>query len=92
MGSTPSTRRREHDINRTTITDLASLRARCAGALVTPEDTGFAEACRSLGLGDGGRPAAIGFPADAEDVACMESGAREAGLEIVALVLRYPTG
>jgi FAD/FMN-containing dehydrogenase len=58
--------------------DVAALRARCAEAVVGPGDEGYDRAR----LSDGPGPAAIGFPLDAGDVACMLAAARDAGLRV----------
>jgi hypothetical protein len=62
--------------------DLATVRARCAGAIVAPGDPGYAQARRECGLTAGQEPAAIGFPLDGDDVARMVGAAREAGLRV----------
>jgi hypothetical protein len=62
--------------------EIAALRSRCAGPVVGPEDPGYAQACRECGVDPRRRPAAVGFPADADDVECMTAAARDAGLAV----------
>jgi FAD/FMN-containing dehydrogenase len=58
------------------------LRARCAGAVVAPEDEAWDEARQAWQLRFDQQPAAVVYPTDARDVAAAVRFAREAGLRV----------
>jgi FAD/FMN-containing dehydrogenase len=65
--------------------DYAALRAKLAGSLVTPDDSGYASARKSYNpLYDGRRPGAVALCANASDVAACVSAAVASGTPIAA--------
>ncbi|HEX8101982.1 MAG TPA: FAD-binding oxidoreductase [Solirubrobacteraceae bacterium] len=62
--------------------DLDALRARCAGAVVGPREDGYDQARQPWNVAYDQRPAAVAFPADAEDVAAIIAAARAAGAQV----------
>ncbi len=62
--------------------DLDTLRARCAGAVVAPGDEAYEQARQPWNLAVDQRPPAVAFPADAADVACVVTAARDAGVRV----------
>ena len=62
--------------------DLSALRARCAGAVVGPLEDGYEQARQPWNVAVDQRPAAVAFPADAEDVAAVVAAARAAGARV----------
>jgi FAD/FMN-containing dehydrogenase len=58
------------------------LRERCIGVVVDPSDSGYDAARTPWALTADQRPAAIAFPADAGDVACVVKVLRDEGLRL----------
>jgi hypothetical protein len=61
---------------------LENLRTLCGGAVVLPGDEGYDAARSGFNLGLDQRPAAVAYPADANEVAALVRCARAAGLRI----------
>ena len=62
--------------------DISALRDLCGGAVALPGDDGYDAARQGLNLAVDQRPAAIAYPADADEVADVIRCARVAGLRV----------
>jgi FAD/FMN-containing dehydrogenase len=75
-----------------TTPDLSALREQCGGAVLLPGDDGYDPARRVWNLAVHQRPAAVAYPADADEVAALVRCARAAGLRIAVQATGHHAG
>ncbi|HEX6021015.1 MAG TPA: FAD-binding oxidoreductase [Solirubrobacter sp.] len=72
--------------------DISALRDLCGGAVALPGDDGYDAARQAFNLAIDQRPAAVAYPADADEVADVTRAARDAGLRVAAQATGHNAG
>jgi FAD/FMN-containing dehydrogenase len=72
--------------------DISALRDLCGGAVAVPGDEGYDAARQAFNLAIDQRPAAVAYPADADEVADVIRAARAAGLRVAAQATGHNAG